>query len=254
MTQHSGPAIGRSGDTFSLVSRRCSPIMGDLEDKPMAAPAAQSNQREGTTRERLLQVAIEMFAERGYAATGVDALCRKAGVAKTGLYWEFQNKAGLLSAVIDRVIADWGDEIRRSAVAGDARERLDLALAAVRRRIRERPELFRIILVVLAERTQVDDDARRALRRFFEVARMAVSAAIQESTQARLPEKELTILSELVLAIIEGLFLRIQVYEDDARIDELFEGCRKTILLMVRDLIATSPNRASFGDISNPTG
>lgn len=219
----------------------------------MASPAPQANQREGTTRERLLQVAIEMFAERGYAATGVDALCRKAGVAKTGLYWEFQNKVGLLSAVIDRVIADWGEEIRRSAVGGDARERLDLALAAVRRRIRERPELFRVILVVLAERTQVDDDARRALRRFFEIARNAVATAIQESSLTRLPEKELAVLSELVLAIIGGLFLRIQVYEDDAQIDELFEGCRRTILLMVRGLTEPAQTAPTFSDISNPT-
>ena len=80
-----------------------------------------------------MRVAIEMFAERGYAASGVDALCRRAGVAKTGLYWEFQNKAGLLNAVIDHVVAGWVVDLRSTvSQTTDPRARLDLALATLR--------------------------------------------------------------------------------------------------------------------------
>src|ERR1700742_3452045 len=126
-----------------------------------ASPIREDAPRQGTTRERLLEAAIEMFAERGYAATGVDALCRRAGVAKTGLYWEFQNKVGLLNAVIDQVVTEWVDQIHEAAcAAGSPRERLDVALKMVRRRVEERPELFRVLLVVLAERSQVDEEAR----------------------------------------------------------------------------------------------
>src|SRR5262245_20298011 len=110
----------------------------------MSASPAHETPRQGTTRERLLDAAIEMFAERGYAATGVDALCRRAGVAKTGLYWEFQNKVGLLNAVIDQVVAQWVDEIREASRAGSPRDRLDSALSAMRARVKERPELFRV--------------------------------------------------------------------------------------------------------------
>ncbi|MBM4364009.1 MAG: helix-turn-helix transcriptional regulator, partial [Deltaproteobacteria bacterium] len=81
-----------------------------------AAPAAQAS-----TRERLLSAAIEMFAERGYAATGVDALCKRAGVAKTGLYWEFQSKVGLLNAVVDLVLSEWVDQIRDAARSASSR-------------------------------------------------------------------------------------------------------------------------------------
>jgi AcrR family transcriptional regulator len=41
------------------------------------------------SRERLLDAAIELIAERGYSASSVEALCRRAGVAKTALYWHF---------------------------------------------------------------------------------------------------------------------------------------------------------------------
>jgi AcrR family transcriptional regulator len=202
-----------------------------------ASLATEAPTRSGTTRERLLEAAIEMFAERGYAATGVDALCRRAGVAKTGLYWEFQNKVGLLNAVIDHVVAEWVDQIREAArSAGTPRERLDVALSTMRTRIQARPELFRVLLVVLAERTQVDEEAREALRRFYKSAHGALVAGIQESVGGMLPEDAIGNACDLILAMIEGVFLRAQVY-GDADVDKLFAVMRTAILLLVRELV-----------------
>jgi len=66
------------------------------------------------SRERLLQGAIDLISERGYAATSVDAICRHAGTAKTALYWHFKSKEGLLNAIIERVNEDWISEIANS--------------------------------------------------------------------------------------------------------------------------------------------
>jgi AcrR family transcriptional regulator len=217
-----------------------------------ASPAADEQIKQGTTRERLLETAIEMFAERGYAATGVDALCRRAGVAKTGLYWEFQNKVGLLNAVIDQVVAEWVDQIREAVrIAGEPREKLDVALGSLRRRMSERPELFRVLLVVLAERTQVDEEAREALRRFYKSAHGALLQGIQESVPGVLPSDELSVACDLILAMIEGIFLRAQVCGDDD-IDRLFSAARSAILLMVKELIANAQGHSILkGKISD---
>lgn len=217
-----------------------------------ASPAADEQIKQGTTRERLLETAIEMFAERGYAATGVDALCRRAGVAKTGLYWEFQNKVGLLNAVIDQVVAEWVDQIREAVrTAGEPREKLDVALGSLRRRVSERPELFRVLLVVLAERTQVDEEAREALRRFYKSAHGALLQGIQESVPGVLPSDELSIACDLILAMIEGIFLRAQVCGDED-IDRLFSAARSAILLMVKELIANAQGQSILtGKISD---
>ncbi len=177
-----------------------------------------------------------MFAERGYAASGVDALCRRAGVAKTGLYWEFQNKVGLLNAVIDQVVTEWVDQIREAARAGGSpRERLDVALAMVRKRVQQRPELFRVLLVVLAERTQVDEEAREALRRFHRSAHVALLESFQESLGGTIPAERLGVLCDFVLAMIEGVLLRAQVH-GDSDVDQLFDMMRTSIILLVREL------------------
>lgn len=191
------------------------------------------------TRERLLEAAVEMFAERGYAATGVDALCKRAGVAKTSLYWEFQNKVGLLNAVIDQVVAEWVDEIRDASSSGAPRDRLDAALAALRKRVTERPELFRVLLVVIAERTQVDDEARGALMRFYKSAHSSLLEGIQGSVGKPLPAEELSNLCDLILCMMHGVFLRAQVY-GHGDTERLFSGVRSGILLMVRELLANA--------------
>ena len=212
-----------------------------------AAPAIiEPIPRPGSTRDRLLEAAIEMFAERGYAATGVDALCKRAGVAKTGLYWEFQNKVGLLNAVIDQVVAEWVHHIRdASRIGGSPRDRLDAALAAVKNRVQERPEIFRVILVVVAERTQIDEEAREALRRFYRASLETLVTGIQEATGGGIPHAEIAVQCELVLAMMSGLFLREQIC-GQADFDRLFDGMRSAILLMVREMIANQQGRTTL--------
>lgn len=59
--------------------------------------------REGAakTRERLLDAALTMFAQRGYAATGIREILKAAGVTQPTLYHHFSDKAALLEALIE---------------------------------------------------------------------------------------------------------------------------------------------------------
>ena len=98
------------------------------------------------SRERLLQGAISLIAERGYSATSVDAICRHAGTAKTALYWHFKSKEGLLNAIIERVNDDWIDEITASTKGiGDPAERLDRLISALRDIVENKPHLLRLL-------------------------------------------------------------------------------------------------------------
>jgi AcrR family transcriptional regulator len=132
--------------------------------------------RRAATVEQLIACAIELIAERGYAAMSVDALCERAGVAKTGLYWNFRNKEGLLRAVVDRVSAEWIAALKETAYAsGDAIERLDRTLHAIKRRMIERPAELRVLLFALLERSSVDPEAHRALQQALKNARSALA-------------------------------------------------------------------------------
>lgn len=51
-------------------------------------------------RAALLQAALELFAERGYDAVGVQEIVERVGVTKPTLYHYFGSKGGLLEALL----------------------------------------------------------------------------------------------------------------------------------------------------------
>ena len=78
--------------------------------------SAQSEKK--SSRERLLEAAAKVFAERGYQAASVDEIAAAAGLSKGAVYWNFSSKDELFHALleerIDRQIEETA-EILRSA-------------------------------------------------------------------------------------------------------------------------------------------
>lgn len=71
-----------------------------MDVKPLRARQAEA------TRQLLVDVARENFAEHGYAATSIDDVIQQAGVARGALYHHFAGKQDLFRAVYDAVQAE----------------------------------------------------------------------------------------------------------------------------------------------------
>jgi AcrR family transcriptional regulator len=80
-------------------------------------PTLRERQAEAT-RQLLVSVARELFAERGYAATPVEEIIQRAGVARGALYHHFAGKDALFRAVYDDVQAEITSRVVAAAVAG----------------------------------------------------------------------------------------------------------------------------------------
>jgi AcrR family transcriptional regulator len=81
---------------------------------------------EGSTRDRVLAAASWLFCHHGFQATGVDAIARRAGTAKTSLYKHFGAKDHLIEAVLEREGAAWRSWFftEMAKVDGTAEDRL----------------------------------------------------------------------------------------------------------------------------------
>lgn len=55
------------------------------------------------TKERILDAALAVFAERGYAGTNLKDIADMVGIVKSALYRHFKSKEELMDAVIDRM-------------------------------------------------------------------------------------------------------------------------------------------------------
>ena len=69
-------------------------------------------------RGRLLDTATVLFEERGFAATGVDAIAAQAGVRSMSLYRTWGSKDALIVAVLKRWSTQWQQRITTGLPAG----------------------------------------------------------------------------------------------------------------------------------------
>ena len=59
------------------------------------------------SRERILDAATGIAAERGYEGTSIALVSAKCGLPASSIYWHFKDKDDLIAAVIERSFASW---------------------------------------------------------------------------------------------------------------------------------------------------
>src|SRR3982074_3563746 len=57
--------------------------------------------------ERLIEVATNLFMERGFEGTSIDAVAEAAGVSKPTVYARYRDKGDLFAAVLRDRIREW---------------------------------------------------------------------------------------------------------------------------------------------------
>jgi AcrR family transcriptional regulator len=70
-------------------------------------------------RRQLVELAEQLFAERGYAGASMEELCRRAGVTKPVVYELFGSKDGLFRECVDRAVRRMADSIAAAVRAED---------------------------------------------------------------------------------------------------------------------------------------
>ena len=102
--------------------------------------------KEPNAREKLLDTAISIFAEKGYAGTSVREIVEQAGVSKPVLYYYFKSKEGLFLAILDMA-----ENLQKDLLAGVLRstgnvlDRLLLLYRRVYTGIDENRNLYKMI-------------------------------------------------------------------------------------------------------------
>ena len=98
------------------------------------------------TRERLLETASHLFAEKGYASTSVREIVAQAGVSKPVLYYYFQSKEGLYYAILN-----WGAKVQQKIIdevfeaSGTVQDRIIFLYRRIYEEIKEYQGLYAMI-------------------------------------------------------------------------------------------------------------
>jgi len=115
------------------------------------------------TRDRALQVAQALFAERGYRGTSLRDIAKRIGVKAPSLLHHFPSKQQLYLAVLDQVFASVEDAAKAIVWTRESRqERMRQAVADMVDFIASHPDLVRIMWKEMADESGV---GRQVLKR-----------------------------------------------------------------------------------------
>jgi AcrR family transcriptional regulator len=95
-----------------------------MTDTPATAgdATARGRQAGGITRERILEVALELFSEQGYDKTSLREIAQRLGVTKAALYYHFERKEDILLELhlqlhaLGRDLLDQLDQVEESQI------------------------------------------------------------------------------------------------------------------------------------------
>lgn len=112
-------------------------------------------------REHLLDIAAEVFLERGYKNAKVSEIANRAGASKTTLYARYPTKAELFVAVITRRTRAWQESFAEILVPGKPLEKVLEEFGARLLRTMSHPEKRALYKVFVAESSYFPKLARR---------------------------------------------------------------------------------------------
>jgi AcrR family transcriptional regulator len=99
----------------------------------------------------ILDVALELFAERGYKGTSMEAVATAAGVTKPVVYDCFASKAELFGALLDReeqrMLGQFSKALLLGTQPNDLRATLVAGFTSMLRAVMDTPRSYRIALL-----------------------------------------------------------------------------------------------------------
>lgn len=189
-------------------------------------------------QEEILAAAADLFFERGYAATSIDAIIDRAGGSKRNIYKAFGNKEGLFIALMVETARDVLSslEVDHSQTRG-VRDAL-MSYGSHVLAIYTAPALIGIYRTVIAEAGRFPDLARR----FFEGGPARATAGLAQILDAAKDRGELRrdlpdsmILAEQFVAMMRNnvhlkVVLGLRPPPTTAEINRYVEACVDTLL------------------------
>ena len=173
------------------------------------------------SRERILDAAAEIAAERGYEGASIALVSAKCGLPASSIYWHFKNKDDLIAAVIERSFGDWL-KAWQVPVEGSPQDRLVGLAMQIAKALLDSPDFIRLGLMLSLERRPVEPRARA----MFLQLRAQTFDQLVETMRGFTPDLTDAQVHQLVtyaIAGADGLFIAKEIGGDAVDLLALFE-------------------------------
>ncbi len=148
-----------------------------MSSQPLRARSPSSRLPAARRRRQLLDVAVDVFAERGFHGTSMDEVAEAAGVTKPVLYQHFDSKRELFLELLEDVGSHLVSAVT-AAVGGATgpRQRVEAGFGAYFEFVTQETNAFRLLFGGGARR---DEEFNDAVRRVEDVIAAAIATLIE---------------------------------------------------------------------------
>lgn len=189
------------------------------------------------TRQRLIEAAVFLFWENGYAATGVAEILARAKVNSGSFYHFFKSKEVLLLAVLDWYLMGLEPFVMRPAFAQspDPIERVFAVLAFYRQNLINTGCTYgcpigRLALEIPEDRTEV----HQLLAANFDGWTAAIEACLDAAREHLPPDLDRASLSQFVLTVMEGGVMQSRAHRHIGPFDASVRHLRRYLELLTQ--------------------
>lgn len=164
------------------------------------------------TREEILDAASRLMSEYGYDGASISAILKETGLRRSSLYWQFESKAEIAAAVMERGARNFFDATTFRRARGSAGARLRAYLRQIADNLDEHQEFLRLLQILAL--TNQEPRVAEVLARVRAEARTRMHEFIASAFEGEGPEAAAVIadrLAELGVALFDGYFLAAQI-------------------------------------------
>ena len=186
------------------------------------------------TREKLFTAAIELIAESGLAATTVDQIAERAGVAKGTVYYNFDSKAALFAALLEYGVDRLAAALREAASGRPPLEALEAVVTAELVFIGEHESFARLLI---AETWRAGGDWQHAARLIRERAIGVVADVLREAVTTGDLRSDLD--TGTAASAVFGMVLTVALDWRALQPGRSLDDVRATLLALLRGRLTT---------------
>lgn len=135
---------------------------------------------------KILQVAEELFAEKGFNGTSVNMIAEKAGVNKALIYYYFKDKNDIIMSLFNKIIKETDEYLGRSSHRETTENKVIDHQESIKKEITFLSKRKKILSVMLMESLKGDDKDYF----LFQCAENAINNELETDTHKNRPEMQ----------------------------------------------------------------
>ncbi|QNM98344.1 TetR/AcrR family transcriptional regulator [Chitinimonas koreensis] len=178
------------------------------------------------TRDRILDAAARVFAQKSFLGASLDEVAADAGLTKGAVYWHFKSKSDLFFALLDSRFQQEYDvhvpeALALESVQRDQKEGLKALLSSVLGRVKEDPDWPRLLLEFMGQ-ARTPEVRERLASAYQDSYRLSAGLiAQQHQLRRQQPPAEPELMALFWSALMDGLILAWLINPERIDLDAL---------------------------------